>query len=137
MTTLIGKYDKLQILVQALKAINEANAGSYNVYFNEFLNEVSEDDVKNGEEYTYSDRDEKEIRDMQVAVWNELIEAFQQAGYIVSTPYDSSIYITKNGKDAISIRNHEVKNSTLNHWNSVYGINIFTDNLTEAILAKI
>jgi hypothetical protein len=137
MKILIEKYDKLQSLVQAVKAINEANAGNYSVYFDEYFIEVSEDDVENGEEYTYSDLDERKIRDMQVEAWNELIDAFRNAGYEVSTPYDSSIYITKNGVDAISIRDHEVRQSTMNHWNSVYGINILTDYLSESTLAKI
>jgi len=115
---------------QTLRVVNEMqDAITYEVYYDANLSECDENEVDNGD-YVYTSRDLATINEMHEVNRVAFFNALEAAGYIVTQPYNDSIYITKNGKDAISLRDHKVAGSTLNHWASVVAVDIYNGDIT-------
>ena len=115
---------------QTLRVANEMQeARSYEVYYDANLFECDEYEIENGD-YVYTSRDLADINEMHYFNRVAFFNALEAAGYIVTQPYNDSIYITKNGKDAISLRDHKVAGSTLNHWASVVAVDIYSGDVT-------
>jgi hypothetical protein len=116
---------------QTLRVVNEMqDAKTYEVYYDANLFECDENEVEEGN-YVYTSRDLAIINEMHEANRVAFFSAIETAGYIVTMPYNDSIYITRNGKNAISLRNHRVAGSTLNHWESVIAVDINSGDVTQ------
>lgn len=115
---------------QTLRVVSEMQeAKTYEVYYDLNLFECDEYEIENGD-YAYTSRDLATINEMHEVNRVAFFNALEAAGYVVTIPYNDSIYITKNGKDAISLRDHKVAGSTLNHWASVIAVDIYSGDVT-------
>lgn len=116
---------------QTLRVVNEMqDAKTYEVYYDANLFECDENEVENGD-YVYTSRDLATINKMHEANRIAFFNTLEVAGYVITMPYNDSIYITRNGKNAISLRNHRVAGSTLNHWESVIAVDINRGDVTQ------
>lgn len=137
MNTINEIFENYQKTLNVVKYMSEANNGNYEVYFDENLWEVTEDEIENGENYKYTSSDISIITDMLASYYNKLVSSIELIGYKINCPYNDSIYIYKNeGSKAISLRDHDVANSTRNHWDEIYAVNIYNGNITEEILKE-
>lgn len=131
MTKLTKYYETFQKSQIAINGILNANSGSYYIMFDEFFNELGEDE---DEDCIFSNHNLNGIDTINSDAYNNLISELENMGYIVETPYNSSIYITLDGKKCISIRDHDVKNSTNNHWEQIYSVNFLNESFNESDL---
>ncbi|MFP4365507.1 MAG: hypothetical protein ACLFQA_00300 [Bacteroidales bacterium] len=89
--------------------------------FDEF--EVVEMDDCNIEDYPYDSNDIDIARGWAANALDELTAAVESAGLEMEIPYNDSIYIHKGNGRAITIRSHEIANSTWRHWDELFSYN--------------
>jgi len=127
MTKIAKAYDQLQSILEIIRMMNEAIYAHCKVGVYMIDNSYYCEDYEKDENYIYTEDDISFFEKMRSSAYDTLTNSLRDAGFTVETPYDDSIYITKDGENAISIRSHEVKNSTLMHWTSCDCVNIHND----------
>ena len=96
--------------------ILDADKHNISVRFDEF--EVVEADCCNPDEYPYTDMEiaKQWVRD----AYDKMIEETAKEGIEVEMPYNDSIYFHKGNGVCISLRDHEMANSTWRHWDQIF-----------------
>ena len=101
--------------------ILDAERHNVSYRFDEF--EVVESGDCNPDDYPYTDQDIDVARGWTEDALNEMISEVKALGLEIDLPYNDSIYIHNGNGKAITIRDHQIANSTWRHWDELFAYN--------------